>query len=185
MCYSAEVSFGTWAFGMVSAFILWIQDTPIQSFVFPLIVTQMQLVEGLRWIHAVDERLLAVLGKLVLLVQPAVAFVEAKQYGFILPYVVIQAMTELVAGSRDLRFTVAEDGHFKWNWSFNPASVEALPYWIGLFLGTSFLYPRWVAVIMLGLLAYFYANHAQYNTYGSLWCVRVNLLWVYYLLRLP
>lgn len=185
MCYSAEVSFGTWAFGMVSAFILWIQDTPIQSFVFPLIVTQMQLVEGLRWIHAVDERLLAVLGKLVLLVQPAVAFVEAKQYGFILPYVVIQAMTELVAGSRDLRFTVAEDGHFKWNWSFNPASVEALPYWIGLFLGTSFLYPRWVAVIMLGLLAYFYANHAQYNTYGSLWCVWVNLLWVYYLLRLP
>ncbi len=183
MCYSADVSFGTWAFGMISAFVLWMRGDPFQSYVFPLVVTQMQLVEGLRWIHAVDERILAVLGKLVLLSQPAFAFYEAKRYAYILPYVAIQLFTELTRGSRDLRFTVAEDGHFKWNWSFNPTSVEALPYWVGLLLGTSFLYPKWVAVIMLGLLGYFFVNHAQYNTYGSLWCVWVNLLWVHYLTR--
>lgn len=34
--------------------------------VFPLVVTQMQLIEGLRWIHALDERILAVLGKIAL-----------------------------------------------------------------------------------------------------------------------
>lgn len=180
MCYSAEVSFGTWAFGMLCSFILSQQGKP---FLFPFVVSQMQLVEGLRWIDAVDERILAVLGKLVLIAQPVAAFYEAKKYSFILPYVVIQAITELLYGSRDLRFVVAQDGHFNWKWSFNPASLEALPYWVGLVLGTYFILPREIGGLMLGLLAYFYINHVEYNTYGSLWCVWVNLLWVYYMLR--
>lgn len=180
MCYSAEVSFGTWAFGMVCSFILSQQGKP---YLFPFVVSQMQLVEGLRWIEAVDERILAVLGKLVLFAQPVAAFYEAKKYAFILPYIVVQAIVELLYGSRDLRFVVADDGHFAWKWSFDPASLEALPYWIGLVLGTYYLLPREVGAIMLGLLAYFYIYHAQYGTYASLWCVWVNLLWVYYMLR--
>lgn len=183
MCYSAEVSFATWGFGMMSAFVLFFQGQPIQSFLFPFVVTQMQLVEGLQWMRSVDESTLAILGKLVLVLQPAAAFVEAKQYALLLPYLIVQALTEASVGSRDLRFHVADDGHFEWKWSFVPFSLEAVPYWIGLFAGTFFLYPRWIAVVLLGLLAYFYANHAQYNTYGSLWCVSVNLLWIYYLLR--
>ena len=109
MCYSAEVSFGTWTFGMLCAAILSQQGKP---YLFPLVVSQMQLVEGLRWIDAVDERLLSILGKLVLFAQPVAAFYEAKKYAFILPYVVIQAISEFLYGSRDLRFVVAKDGHF-------------------------------------------------------------------------
>jgi hypothetical protein len=150
---------------------------------FPLVVTQMQLVEGLQWIHAVDERLLAILGKLVLFLQPVAAFYEAKQYAYILPYVIVQIVVELAYGSRDLRFVVADDGHFEWKWSFDPISVEAIPYWIGLFLGASFLLPRALSVAMMSMFVYFYLNHREYKTYGSLWCVWVNLLWVYYLLR--
>lgn len=183
MCYSAEVSFGTWALGMIAAVLCLRSGASLQSIAFPLSVTQMQLVEGLRWVNTVDERILAVLGKLVLVSQPIAAFVESKQYGFILPYVIVQALVELAVGSRDLRFTVAPDGHFKWNWSFDPASLEALPYWIGLFLGASFLVSRPMAAVLIALLAYFYVNHAQYGTYGSLWCVWVNLLWIQYLLR--
>jgi hypothetical protein len=180
MCYSAEVSFGTWGFGMLAALYLASKGKP---FLFPFVVSQMQLVEGLRWIDAVDERILAVLGKLVLYAQPVAAFYEAKKYSFIFPYIVIQSLMEIVYGSRDLRFTVAEDGHFAWNWNFDPASWKALPYWIGLFVGTYFILNREIGAVMLALLAYFYINHAQYGTYGSLWCVWVNLLWVYYLLR--
>jgi len=180
MCYSAEVSFGTWTFGMVCSYILSQQGKP---YLFPFVVSQMQLVEGLRWIEAVDERVLSILGKLVLFAQPVTAFYEAKKYSFILPYIVIQSITELLYGSRDLRFVVAEDKHFSWKWNFNPASLEALPYWIGLVLGTYFLLPREVGGLMIALLAYFYIYHSQYGTYASLWCVWVNLLWVYYMLR--
>lgn len=183
MCYSAEVSFGTWALGMLAALVLSQQGVPLQDMLFPFSVSQMQLVEGLRWTNAVDERILAVLGKLVLFSQPVAAFYEAKQYEFILPYIAIQAVVEILYGSRDLRFVVAKDGHFEWKWNFVPSSLEALPYWIGLFLGASFLLPRWVAVVMMGLFVYFYLNHEEYNTYGSLWCVWVNLLWVYYLMK--
>lgn len=178
MCYSAEVSFGTWGFGLLASLYLASKGKP---YLFPLVVSQMQLVEGLRWIHAVDERVLAVLGKLVLFAQPVAAFYEAKKYAFILPYIAIQSIVELLYGSRDLRFVVAPDGHFQWKWSFDPASLEALPYWIGLVMGTYFILPREVGAVMLGLLAYFYAYHVQYGTYASLWCVWVNLLWVYYL----
>jgi len=183
MCHSAEVSFGTWAFGMLSAWVLSQSGVPLQSMAFPLSVTQMQLVEGLRWLNVVDERVLAILGKLVLVLQPVGAFVEAKRYGFIAPYLAVQAIVEGLYGSRELRFTVADDGHFKWNWSFDPVSFQALPYWIGLVLGASFVVSRPMAIVLVGLLAYFYINHAQYETYGSLWCVWVNLMWVDYLLR--
>lgn len=180
MCYSAEVSFGTWGFGILASLYLAANG---KSYLFPLVVSQMQLVEGLRWIHAVDERILAVFGKIVLYAQPVAAFYEAKRYSFILPYVVLQSLVEILYGSRDLRFVLSPDGHFEWKWSFTPVSIEAIPYWVGLFVGASFLLPREVSFFMMSLFLYFYLNHAQYNTYGSLWCVWVNLLWVYYLLQ--
>jgi hypothetical protein len=183
MCYSAEVSFGTWAFGMLSALALLQKGQSLQSIAFPLMITQMQLVEGLQWIRAVDESTLAILGKLVLFLQPVAAFYEGKKYAFVLPYVVAYSIMELFYGSRDLRFVVAEDGHLEWKWNFDPASLEALPYWIGLFVGTYFILTGEIGAFMLALLAYFYVYHREFNTYSSLWCVWVNLLWIYYLVR--
>lgn len=180
MCYSPEVSFGTWILGMLAAVYLASIGKP---FIFPLVVSQMQLIEGLRWINVIDERILAILGKLTLYMQPVAAFYEAKKYTFILPYLVIQSFVELIYGSRDLRFIVADDGHFAWKWSINPVSLEALPYWVGIVLGSYYILSREVGIFLLGLFAYFYITHAKYNTYGSLWCVSVNLLWVYYLFK--
>jgi hypothetical protein len=175
MCYSPEVSFGTWIFGIVASIYLYQNKKP---FLFPLVVSQMQLIEGLRWIQLIDENILAILGKLVLYSQPVAALYEAKQYSFILPYILAQSFLEFMYGSRDLRFVVANDGHFEWKWIKTPFSIETIPYWIGLLLGPL---PKEVGVFMLGLLGYFYINHSKYNTYGSLWCVSVNLLWIYYL----
>lgn len=180
MCYSPEVSFGIWSIGLIASFYLYMNKKP---FLFPFIVSQMQLVEGLRWINIMDERILAILGKIVLYAQPIAAFYEAKKYSFIYPYIIIQSIVEVLYGSRDLRFIIAGDGHFSWKWIKSPLSFETLPYWIGLIVGASFLLPTEISFIMLGLFAYFYINHASYNTYGSLWCVSVNLLWIYYLLR--
>ena len=180
MCYSPEVSFGTWINGLVLSTYLYRNNKP---FLFPLVVSQMQLVEGLRWIHAIDERILAIAGKVVLYAQPVAAFYEAKKYSFILPYMILQTATELMYGSRDLRFVKAKDGHFEWKWNFDVISLPALAYWIGLSLGTYYILSVEVSLFMLGLLAYFFINHAKYGTYGSLWCVSVNLLWVYYLYK--
>jgi hypothetical protein len=178
MCYSPEVSFGTWIFGIVASVYLYQNKKP---FLFPLVVSQMQLIEGLRWIQLIDENILAILGKLVLYSQPVAALYEGKQYSFILPYIIIQTFVELMYGSRDLRFVVAKDGHFEWKWNKN--EIEIIPYWIALLFGGSIILPRELGLFMLGLFAYFYINHAKYNTYGSLWCVSVNLLWIYYLFK--
>jgi hypothetical protein len=110
----------------------------------------------LRWIKVVDERVLAVLGKFVLYSQPVAAFYEAKRYSFILPYIVIQSITELIYGSRDFRFLVAKDGHFEWKWIKSPLSIETIPYWIGLLLGGSFIFPMEIFILMAGLFTYFY-----------------------------
>jgi hypothetical protein len=180
MCYSAEVSFLTWGFGMACALFL---GKPLQSIAFPLVVTQMQLIEGLRWLNVVDERILAVLGKLAIYSQPVAAFWEARRYEFIAPYVAVQVVVELLYGSRDLRFTVADDGHFKWNWTYDPVSLPAVPYWIGLILGAYLVLSLPVATLIMALFVYFYINHAEYGTHGSLWCVWSNILWIDYLLR--
>ena len=181
MCYSAEVSFLTWGFGMACAAFLAFTGQPIKSFLFPLVVTQMQLVEGLRWTHALPEPMLALLAKGVLYAQPAAGLVEAGQAQYILPYVIAQAVAEFLGGSRDLRFVVAEDGHFSWKWL--PDVGVLLPYWIALLYAASIVFPRWVNAILLALLVYYLVFHLQYQTWGSLWCVSVNGLWLHYLLR--
>lgn len=183
MCYSAEVSFLTWGFGMAAAAVLAYLGKPVRSFLFPLVVSQMQLIEGLRWINAVDERFLALAGKLAIALQPAAAFYEAGKTTFILPYLGAYALLEAFRGSRDLRFVVAEDGHLQWKWLFDPVSMDALLYWVALLVSTSFLFFGYIGIFFLALFAYFYINHEEYETYGSLWCVWVNLLWIYYLLR--
>ena len=180
MCYSAEVSFGTWGFGMICAVILAQEGKP---FLFPLVVSQMQLIEGLRWIGAADERLLALMAKIALLVQPAAAFYEAKQYSFIFPYLVIQTLTEIAYGTRDMRFVLSDDGHFEWKWLFDPVSIQSLVYWVGLLVAFYLVLSPEVYGIMMGLFAYFVIQHSQYNTTGSLWCVWANFMWVYYMLR--
>jgi hypothetical protein len=88
----------------------------------------MQLIEGLRWINAIDERILAVLGKIAIAIQPVAAFYESGKTGFIAPYIGLYALLEIVRGSRDLRFVVAEDGHLQWKWLFDPLSAEATLY---------------------------------------------------------
>jgi len=178
MCYSAEVSFGTWFFGIMCSILLYQQGKP---FYFPFAVSQIQLIEGLRWIDAVDERILSVLGKLALISQPVALFYEGKKYSFVIPYLVIQAINELLYGSRDLRFVVADDGHFSWMWNFD--YITSLPYWIGLSIGAYFALKTELVVGLLALFAYFYVNHRQYSTFGSLWCVWSNFMWVYYMLR--
>lgn len=183
MCYSAEVSFLTWGFGMACAAILAFTGQPVLSFLFPLVITQMQLVEGLRWIHALPEPLLAGLGKAALYAQPIAAMMEAGDTRWITVYSVTQGLLEGLVGSRDTRFVVASDGHFEWKWTAPFGSLGAIPYWIGLIYGATRLYPSWVNAGLLGLLAYYVAAHHRYGTWGSLWCVSVNLLWIYYLLR--
>ncbi len=183
MCYSAEVSFLTWGFGMAAAAVLAYLGKPVRSFLFPLVVSQMQLIEGLRWINAVDERSLALAGKLAIALQPAAAFYEAGKTTFILPYLGAYALLEAFRGSRDLRFVVAEDGHLQWKWLFDTGSLQSLVYWLGLIVSTWTLMPRAVWFFFLAVYFYFYSGHGKYETYGSLWCVWVNLLWIYYLLR--
>lgn len=182
MCYSAEASFGTWIFGIISAILLSSSGQPVRSFLFPLAVTQMQLIEGLRWINVVDERILAVLGKVVLYSQPVAGMIEAGKTQWILPYIVVQGILELVGGSRDLRFVIAKDGHFRWDW-IDETTLFALPYWIALIAVTGILYPGYINLIAIALLAYYASAHWKYETWGSLWCVSVNFLWLYYLGR--
>lgn len=184
MCYSAEVSFATWGFGMVCAAFLYFTGHPIKSFVFPLVVSQMQLVEGLRWIDALPESILAWMGKLTIYSQPVAAMVEAGLPTWMMAvYAVSQAMLELLFGSKDNRFVISGDGHLNWKWIPDSETLFLLPYWIALFYATGTLYPRWLSALMFGLLVYYVVFHLKYRTFGSLWCVSGNILWLYYMLR--
>ena len=180
MCYSAEVSFATWAFGMLSAMVLVSTGTPVRTLLLPLVIVQMQLIEGVRWLDVVDESVLAVLGKLTLFLQPIAGFVQSGATQFILPYVVIQLAAEALAGSRDLRFVVAEDGHFTWKWW--TGQLDAIPYLVAMTIAGYLAFPFPLFALSLSLMLYYVAQHSKYGTVGSLWCVSVNIVWIYYLL---
>lgn len=181
MCYSAEVSFLTWGFGMACAALLVATGHPVKSFVFPLTVAQMQLIEGLRWMEAIDERILSILGKLAIYAQPVAVMVEGKMTQWIVPYVVAQGVLEALFGSRDLRFVVADDGHFQWRWIHDNWEIATLPYWIAMLITTYWRFPLPVFLAGWSILVYFMLRHWEYKTSGSLWCVWSNLWWLYYI----
>lgn len=183
MCYSAEVSFATWGFAMVSAAYLFLNKMPFRSFVFPLVVSQMQLIEGLRWINAIDENILAVLAKIALYSQPIAGLYQIKETSYILPYILAQSTIELLVGSRDLRFVVGGDGHFVWKWLNRDSILFELPYWITLIYSTYKLFPLPLFLLLSGLYFYYKYEHSKYKTEGSLWCVSVNIMWIYFLLK--
>jgi hypothetical protein len=167
---------------MACAAFLYSTGVPVQSFLFPLVFVQMQLVEGLRWSNAVDEAILALAGKLVLYLQPAAALYEGGNMGFIAPYLIVQTIAEVLTGGRDLHFRIAGDGHFRWDWLGTQWPITLAPYWAMLAYSTYQLYPRPVFLGLVALLVYYNMTHWKYGTSGSLWCVAVNLLWIYYLL---
>jgi hypothetical protein len=174
----------TWGFGMVCAAFLAFTGQPVKSFLFPLVFVQMQLVEGLRWTKALPEDTLALLGKVTIYLQPLAAMVEGGvATKWMALYAVTQTLAELLFGSRDLRFVVAEDGHFRWKWLESLGGIAMVPYWIALALAAYVALPLPVYTAMVGLLVYYIMNHWDYGTMGSLWCVSVNILWLYYLLR--
>jgi hypothetical protein len=183
MCYSAEVSFGTWIFGMLSAGYLFLNKTSIRSLAFPLMVTQMQLIEGLRWINFTDDTILSILGKLVLYAQPIAGLYELGETQYILPYTIAQSIAEFLFGSRDLRFVVGEDGHLMWKWLARDNILLVLPYWIALSYSTYYLLPLPLFLLLGGLYHYYRLTNERYETEGSLWCVSVNILWIYYLTK--
>lgn len=178
MCYSPEVSFGTWGIAIISSIYLFAKR---RQFLFPLVVSQMQLAEGLRWINAADDRSIAIFAKFVLLCQPIAALYESKLYSLILPYIAAQSLCTFAFGSNDFRFEVARDGHFEWKWIRGLFSIELAPYWIGLLIGTYTLIPLGLGLLLSSLFLFYYLNYAQYKTVGSLWCVSVNVMWIYYL----
>lgn len=184
MCYSAEVSFATWGFGMACAAFLYLTGHPVKSFLLPLVVVQMQLVEGLRWLKALPEPLLAWAGKLAIYAQPIAAMIEGGMpREWMVLYAVVQTVMEALFGSRDTRFVVADDGHFKWNWIWEAQYFTTLPYALALLISTYVLvpFPLWAA--LWALYAFYTYHHNRYGTQGSLWCVAVNLGWLYYILR--
>lgn len=183
MCYSAEVSFLTWGYGMACAAILYLSGNSPKSFLFPFIVVQMQLIEGLRWTHALPESILAPIAKGLLYAQPVAGLVEIDNTKWILPYVIAQTLVEVIGGSNDPRFVVAGDGHLSWKWLPELGSPVGIPYLLALFFIAFHLFPVWLNGILIALFVYYLTFHRQYGTWGSLWCVSVNILWLYYLTR--
>lgn len=184
MCYSAEVSFLTWGFGMVCAAFLTSTGKSLRDILFPFVVIQMQLVEGLRWTKALDDKTLSILGKIALYLQPLALMIEARIGApWIVLYVGTQTIFELFYGSRDLTFEIAEDGHFRWNWLNNGDFGVTLPYFTAMMLLLYFVFPLPLFLLSWGILAYYYARHGKYGTHGSLWCNAAVILWIYYLFR--
>jgi hypothetical protein len=183
MCYSAPASFTAWGFAMASLLFLLYRGVPFRKLAFATTFSQMQLIEGLRWLNIGNESILAFLAKANLYLQP-ISLLYQFEYPtlVIISYILGQLFVEILYGSNEYSFTVAKNNHFQWNF-ISDSVLLFLPYFFvfGLVLVSNF---KAIAVVWnILFLAYCLYTYKEHGTWGTIWCYWSNALWAYYLLQ--
>lgn len=197
MCYSPEVSIGTFAFVALGAGYLWVRNHPADRglAILFIAIALMQLVEFALWL-VVDKcddtnRNAATLVPLALTVQPLLAAWAAWQYklgwlgGYKQFFYILLALTPFVLWDFYKRRTqdcvVVEGGHLAWPaYTYNKAFKSPLFmifYWVGLLYVITTLKNIPLAVLLTAAYAWTYwQSWDAGNAWPSVYCHSVNAL---------
>ena len=197
MCYSPEVSIGTFAFVALAAGYMWMRNRPADRGLAILFVAiaLMQLVEFVLWlvVDTCDDtnRSATMLVPLALLIQPLLATWAAWQYkigwlgGYKQFFFLLLALTPIAIWdtfrhqSNDC--VVLENGHLAWPpYTYNKrfdSWIVAFFYWIGLMYVITTLKNVPLAILLTAAYSWtYYQSQQAGNAWPSVYCHSVNAL---------
>ena len=179
MCWNPEVSLRTFLIAAVASTAALQQGIlTAKDVTFFMTFASMQLVEFFLWIYLNNRdlnTLFSAIGLFLIILEPyfAIKFLpsefEKNQMTKLYLFCVMLYLLWQTSVGWDLKTTIGENGHLKWDWL--PSS------WIVWCLFAFFLiYPIWAAgnyigaIMTLSVLLYSIYNYHNYGTAGTMWC---------------
>lgn len=192
MCWSPEVSLGTYLFSAIPLFILTFhyKYISIPMFLAAHSFISMQLVEFFLWIYLNNPALnyfFSVIGFILVISQPFfyIVSIEIFQYKYLVLLIYFLCILYFyIVKNIEFKTVVAKNGHLEWKW-LNVPLYSAL-VWLGFFcIRPLYLYLKNPAKNKTELLWFFiiittfgisYATYVDAKTWGSMWCYIANFI---------
>ena len=187
MCWNAEISISTFVFGVAAMVIAYINKTETLPWIMLYIsVAAMQLLEFLIWRGWFDNKVLSMIGLMILMLQPVAAGLvivnnsyKMIYYALYLVYVIIF----LVHYSPFDFSTVAnKNGHLQWNWL--KASPMHIAIWTSFILiavalsDVSVFSKSCIILFIITLTCISWYIYNKQGTWGSVYCSFINFMFV-------
>ena len=198
MCYSPEVSLGTFLFAVsVTSLAVYVEFVSVPWAVFLMSFASMQLVEFFLWINLKNpsvNALLSLAGLALILLQPVAAGLlvpdARERAAYWAAYALFCALFLYSQWPIQLRTGVAENMHLSWHWLTGDWMIFLA--WIGFICyavwrssDTDIRMRALVVAFVLGTAAFSWSqNHKYQGAWGSHWCWISNAAFVFLLLRM-
>lgn len=189
MCWNAEVSLGTFLFGLVSAIFLYVSKfSDFKALALVCSFTSMQLIEFLTWTYIDNERLnfaFSILGLLLIIVQIVLLnifipddLIKQRCLLTLALFFIIFLATEVK--NTKWKMEKGENGHLVWYWLDVPIVWIFISLFFYIFPVVFYKHSFGLIFLSITLFVSLYC-YFQYKTWGSMWCWFSNFLWIFLL----
>ncbi len=213
MCWNEYVSINTFVFGifvlLLIAFNNKYSQYKIADFENPYLyffigsVISMQFIEFVLWRNLNNKSInktMSILGSLLLCIQPIASLTLLKNINLRNTMILIYSFLSCIfffyiITHKHMYTLLSKNGHLKWDWVQN-VNLNSIPNWIPqkiivhllylFFLSFSFFVNRRYFLIISSsiLFCLFYYYYYTDGSAGSLWCLSVNAIMLYYLIQI-
>jgi hypothetical protein len=151
----------------------------------------MQFIEFVLWRNLNNKfinKTMSILGSLLLVIQPIASLTMLENINLRNTMILIYSIPSFVYFfytiiNKNFDTIVSKTGHLKWNWI--PTNILGYLFYLFFLYFSLFINRKYIGIILsLPLFALFYYYYYTDGTAGSLWCWSVNIIMLYYLIKL-
>jgi hypothetical protein len=195
MCWNPQISLTTFIFAICAITISYINRiTDIKWAIFYFTIAAIQLIEYFIWTQKSYNRILSILGFIIITIQPIAAGLVISnatyQKIYYISYFVwgIIAIIDNFRNGSEFTTTVGKTKHLRWNW-LKPSLFFVITWTMflitGLWLSNKYsLIDKLIMAVFTSLFCatayYFYSKD---GTWGSIYCSMANMIFLYILAK--
>jgi len=205
MCWNQYVSINTFVFGIFGLLLIFFNNkysnykidvfNNSYAYLFMMSFIFMQLFEFILW-RNIDNQLInkivSTLGFLLLSIQPIASLLLLNNIQLRNKLLTIYSIPALIfvlynISTTNIHTIISPTGHLAWKWTFyNSSIIELLTKLFYLFfLFFSLVYNKWYKSLLIFLLYLVFSVYLRKDgSSGSVWCLSVNLVVLYFLLQI-
>ena len=151
----------------------------------------MQFIEFILWRNLNNKfinKTMSILGSLLLVIQPIAPLSMLENMNLRNKMILIYSIPTFIYSfytiiNKNIYTIVSKTGHLKWNWI--PNYLFGYLFYLFFLYFSLFVNRHYIGIIFSSILfAIFYYYYYTDGTAGSLWCWAVNIIMLYYLIKL-
>jgi hypothetical protein len=200
MCWNEYVSINTFVFGIFVLLLIAFNnkyskykitefENPYTYF-FMVSFISMQFIEFILWRNLNNKfinKTMSILGSLLLVIQPIASLTMLENIDLRNKMILVYSIPAFVYFcyniiNKNIDTIVSKTGHLKWNWI--PTNLLGYLFYLFFLYFSLFINRKYIGILLsFPLFSIFYYYYYTDGTAGSLWCWSVNIIMLYYLIK--